>query len=732
MIKIQECPTSNNSYDTNDPCAIVFHNTDNFSETATARAHAEGLRDGYMQGMSWHVVVDDKEAFHCIPYKRGAWHVGVNYGGQLFGKINNRNSICVEMCVNAGSNYEHAFLNSVDVVKQLMAKFNIPAERVYSHYDICGKNCPSQVRARGDWDRFKKLVGAARTEYDLVAEIVVDKLYRVRKTWADSMSQTNAFHNLNLAKADADRHPGYSVFDENGIAVYTSSNPKEIYTQAEWIAMIAPIAQDLARKYGVLAEVLIAQTILESGWGSTDLARRYNILGMKASLINGTWSQFSTWSGEIYRKQTTEYVNGKLTRPYDDFRVYHSFRECMEDYVNFLLHVQNSKGYKYRRIQGWTDPLSVISAIRIGTGTNEKPEGYFTDPDYVTKIMNLINSYNLDKYHVVMEETAAGPQQTAETAAISQQAEVDRYAVLRSLDEVQFRIGLFHVLDNAKTCADINWLYKVFDIITGELVYEPVLTMVEKLIGKCMQFDQYVQWDNAAGDWWAYWNTKRSKSTFWKTRIAKLFITNCMGAVSFAMQDIGIPATALRWYGTKGGVHFLDDKARKEAEKYFDFIEVKKKTVDQCIADGTIIPGDTITYMTMSHTNIYLGVGLSYDGGHAFCRGSGEGARYEKWIGPTPYGSAKVATVVRIKDGNRRLKTVYRVQINAFDSERKAIACKARCKKKTGLEAFHEKMEDGKWHVFCGSFDSEDGAEERKVFVREHGYPKAFIKRVNI
>ena len=140
MIKIQECPTNNNSYDTNEPYAIVFHNTDNYNKTADAKAHAAGLRDGYMKGMSWHVVVDDKEAYHCIPYKRGAWHVGVNYGGQLFGKIHNRNSICVEMCVNAGYDYEKAFLNSVDVVKQLMAMFNIPAERVYSHYDVCGKN----------------------------------------------------------------------------------------------------------------------------------------------------------------------------------------------------------------------------------------------------------------------------------------------------------------------------------------------------------------------------------------------------------------------------------------------------------------------------------------------------------------------------------------------------------------------------------------------------------------
>lgn len=444
MIKIQECPTNNNSYDTNEPYAIVFHNTDNFAATATARSHAEGLRDGYMKNMSWHVVVDDKEAWHCIPYRRGAWHVGVNYGGKLFGKTNNRNSICVEMCVNAGYNYEKAFLNSVDVIKQLMAQFNIPAERVYSHYDVCGKNCPSQVRARGDWERFKRLIGSAGTDTDVAGEVVVDKLYRVRKTWADYASQTNAFYSLENAKADADRHPGYSVFDENGKAVYTSSNPAEVYTPEEWIAMIAPIAQDLARKYGILPCIQIAQTILESGWGSTDLARRYNILGMKASLINGTWSQFSTWSGETYRKQTTEYVNGKLTRPDDDFRVYHSFRECMEDYVNFLLHVQDSKGYKYRRIQGWTDPLSVISAIRIGTGTNDRPEGYFTDPNYVTKIMNLINGYDLTRFDVVMVDDDADPQQepvpSPAQADTKYRVQIGAYEVLRYADAAEARV----------------------------------------------------------------------------------------------------------------------------------------------------------------------------------------------------------------------------------------------------------------------------------------------------
>lgn len=47
-------------------------------------------------------------------------------------------------------------------------------------------------------------------------------LYRVRKTWADSKSQVGAFKSLDNAKKECDKHPGYSVFDESGKAVYTS------------------------------------------------------------------------------------------------------------------------------------------------------------------------------------------------------------------------------------------------------------------------------------------------------------------------------------------------------------------------------------------------------------------------------------------------------------------------------------------------------------------------------
>lgn len=50
--------------------------------------------------------------------------------------------------------------------------------------------------------------------------------YRVRKSWQDAESQVGAFKVLDNAKKCADEHLGFSVFDENGKAVYSSVDKK--------------------------------------------------------------------------------------------------------------------------------------------------------------------------------------------------------------------------------------------------------------------------------------------------------------------------------------------------------------------------------------------------------------------------------------------------------------------------------------------------------------------------
>lgn len=71
-------------------------------------------------------------------------------------------------------------------------------------------------------------------------------LYRVRKSWADAKSQKGAYAILAGAKALADKHPGHSVFNEDGKNVY---DPQAIARKAEEErARAAELARQAAAK----------------------------------------------------------------------------------------------------------------------------------------------------------------------------------------------------------------------------------------------------------------------------------------------------------------------------------------------------------------------------------------------------------------------------------------------------------------------------------------------------
>ncbi len=240
-----------NSYSGNVPQYIVVHNTDNYSATADAKKHAMAQAAGNFKGYSAHEFVDDHSDYQAMPYDRGAYHVGVNYGGKLFGICNNRNSIGVEICVNEGCNYEKAFQNGVQVVKDLVKRFNIPADRVVSHYDVCGKNCPSEIRKHADWERFKRLIKDVNIEAEEIQpEIQVDQFYRVRKSWLDSKSQIGAYTKLSNAKEAANQNPDYAVYDWNGSCIYVSKEYLEIGDEGEEVGVLQRLLNECGYNCG--------------------------------------------------------------------------------------------------------------------------------------------------------------------------------------------------------------------------------------------------------------------------------------------------------------------------------------------------------------------------------------------------------------------------------------------------------------------------------------------------
>ena len=149
-------------------------------------------------------------------------------------------------------------------------------------------------------------------------------------------------------------------------------------TNQEFIEKIAGYVQKYAKAYGILVHSpIIAQAILESGWGKSKLASTYfNYFGLKCG---------TKWTGKSVNMTTQEeYTAGTLTTIKDNFRVYDSMEEGVKGYFEFI---QLSR---YQNLKGITDPKTYLETI--------KADGYATSSAYVVNTYALVTQYNLTQY----------------------------------------------------------------------------------------------------------------------------------------------------------------------------------------------------------------------------------------------------------------------------------------------------------------------------------------------
>lgn len=133
------------------------------------------------------------------------------------------------------------------------------------------------------------------------------------------------------------------------------------------------------KKHGVLASITIAQAILESGWGKSNLTLECNnLFGVKA--IGG-------WRGAKKSYPTYEYYNGRKTLINDYFRVYNSYAESIEDHALFLV---NNSRYRQHGFFNAKDYIGQANALQRA--------GYATAPNYAQQLISLVRQYNLNKY----------------------------------------------------------------------------------------------------------------------------------------------------------------------------------------------------------------------------------------------------------------------------------------------------------------------------------------------
>ena len=189
---------------------------------------------------------------------------------------------------------------------------------------------------------------------------------------ATSQAATSAaFAPVEASQASVAMYKAAATTNNVDLSTITFSN------NAKSQAFIQSVAQGAINgwhTYQVLPSVTVAQAILESGWGSSYLSTAaHNLFGIKGS-----------YNGNSIRLQTREVYNGQSVYIYDNFRAYANNDQSVEDHGAFLN--QNSR---YHNLLGDTSYVSVANKLRA--------DGYATDPNYASALINLVQTYGLDR-----------------------------------------------------------------------------------------------------------------------------------------------------------------------------------------------------------------------------------------------------------------------------------------------------------------------------------------------
>lgn len=162
--------------------------------------------------------------------------------------------------------------------------------------------------------------------------------------------------------------------------VTVSSENQEELVQKEFIARLVPHAEELQKSYGVLPSIIIGQAILESNWGQSTLASEYNnLFGIKAY---GDQKKINL--------ETQEYVNEIWVTIQGDFKVYDTWEESMDDHTKLFINGVTWNPRLYESVLLASDYSEAAQALQEA--------GYATDPTYAEKVINVIETYNLDQY----------------------------------------------------------------------------------------------------------------------------------------------------------------------------------------------------------------------------------------------------------------------------------------------------------------------------------------------
>lgn len=146
----------------------------------------------------------------------------------------------------------------------------------------------------------------------------------------------------------------------------------------EFIDKIAPYVVKMSPEYDIRCNsAVISQAIIESGWGDSTLASKYNnFFGMKCG---------TSWTGKSVNMTTNEeYEPGVITTIQDNFRVYDTVEDGVRGYFELI------QLPRYVNLKGVTDYREYARLI--------KEDGYATSSEYTDLLIQVVEQNDLTRF----------------------------------------------------------------------------------------------------------------------------------------------------------------------------------------------------------------------------------------------------------------------------------------------------------------------------------------------
>ena len=146
-------------------------------------------------------------------------------------------------------------------------------------------------------------------------------------------------------------------------------------TQIDFINKFYPAAVAAAKGSKIHPGTIITAAALESGYGKSGLAAKYNnFFGRKPE---------KNYKGKIVNLPTAEFIKGQKVTLLQPFKHYDTAEDSFRDYVKLL-----STSKRYSKVLLTNDPKQQFREIQAA--------GYATAPDYSQKLSSLLD--NLKPY----------------------------------------------------------------------------------------------------------------------------------------------------------------------------------------------------------------------------------------------------------------------------------------------------------------------------------------------